>query len=216
MTFANVKLQLVRALKSGVGDSSGAAVASADAADPAVPMIPGAGGDPSRSAVVERLFSDHRVALLQYLTRLLSSSEDAEEVLQETYLRLLRVEHLEHLDDQVRRFLFKIATNLARDRFRQRKSRSYAGHISYELVELVGNDDSPDEIIDWDAGMHVIKQVLLDLPPRHRQVFLLHVTQNMSYRTIARHLDVSTKTVERDIAMVLELCQGRLRTTEKR
>ena len=59
------------------------------------------------------------------------------------------------------------------------------------------------------------KQVLLDLPPRHRQVFLLHVTQNMSYRNIAKHLNVSAKTVERDIAMVLELCQGRLRTADK-
>jgi RNA polymerase sigma-70 factor (ECF subfamily) len=62
--------------------------------------------------------------------------------------------------------------------------------------------------------MVVLKQALLDLPPRHRQVFLLHVTENMSYRTIAKHLGVSTKTVERDLAMVLELCQSRLRTME--
>ncbi len=86
--------------------------------------------DGERAALVERLFSHHRTALLQYLTRLLSNSDDAEEVLQETYVRLLRVEHLDHLDDQVRRFLFKIATNLARDRFRQRKSRSYATQSS--------------------------------------------------------------------------------------
>src|SRR5690606_18403424 len=52
----------------------------------------------------------------------------------------------------------------------------------------------------------------LDLPPRYRRVFLLHVTENMSYRAISRCLDVSTKAVERDIAMVLELCQSRLRT----
>lgn len=210
MSFAKVKLQLVRAIKPQANEPSGAPIAGPGADAEAAAMT-----DAERAALVERLFSHHRTALLQYLTRLLSNSDDAEEVLQETYVRLLRVEHLDHLDDQVRRFLFKIATNLARDRFRQRKSRSYAAHIPYELVDLVGEQESPDEIIDWDHGMLVVKQVLLDLPPRHRQVFLLHVTQNMSYRTISRHLGVSTKTVERDIAMVLELCQSRLRTAER-
>ena len=61
----------------------------------------------------------------------------------------------------------------------------------------------------------MLRQALLDLPPRHRRVFLLHVTQNMSYRAIARSLQVSTKTVQRDLAMVLELCQSRLRTMNR-
>jgi RNA polymerase sigma factor CnrH len=177
-------------------------------------VIPEDSGPPAgtaRAALVEQLFTAHRSALLQYLKRLLSSSEDAEEIVQETYIRLLKFEDIEQLDSQVRRFLFRIATNLARDRFRQRKARAHDAHLSYELVDLEANDASPDEIADWDAGMEVLKRALLDLPPRHRQVFLLHVTENMSYRTIAKHLGVSTKTVERDLAMVLELCQSRLR-----
>jgi RNA polymerase sigma factor CnrH len=191
------------------------------AMEAAVARAPGSGADQSgeqlaRAEFVQQLFADHRVALLRYLTRLLSNSADAEELVQETYIRLLRVEYLEQLDDQVRRFLFKIATNLARDRIRQRKARSFDSHVPCELDELVGEQAPPEEVADWDAGLKVIKQVLLDLPPRYRRVFLLHVTENMSYRAIARHLDVSTKTVERDIAMVLELCQGRLRTMERR
>jgi len=177
------------------------------------------GAEPSMSArsdVVERLFTAHRMALLQYLTRLLHSAEDAEEIVQETYIRLLKLDDLGHLDSEVRRFLFRIATNLARDRFRQRKARAYDAHVPFDMLELEGSSEAPEEIVDWDAGMVVLKQALLDLPPRHRQVFLLHVTENMSYRTIAKHLGVSTKTVERDLAMVLELCQSRLRTMESK
>jgi len=170
----------------------------------------------ARSRLVEELFAAHRTALLQYLTRLLHSSEDAEEIVQETYIRLLKLDDLSHLDSEVRRFLFRIATNLARDRFRQRKARAHDAHVPYDLLELEGSSEGPEEIVDWDAGMVVLKQALLDLPPRHRQVFLLHVTENMSYRTIAKHLGVSTKTVERDLAMVLELCQSRLRTMESK
>src|SRR6185436_7072120 len=170
----------------------------------------------ARSRLVEELFAAHRTALLQYLTRLLHSSEDAEEIVQETYIRLLKLDDLSHLDSEVRRFLFRIATNLARDRFRQRKARAHDAHVPYDLLELEGSSEGPEEIVDWDAGMVVLRQALLDLPPRHRQVFLLHVTENMSYRTIAKHLGVSTKTVERDLAMVLELCQSRLRTMESK
>jgi RNA polymerase sigma-70 factor (ECF subfamily) len=177
------------------------------------------GAEPAMSArteLVEELFTAHRTALLQYLTRLLHSSEDAEEIVQETYIRLLKLDDLGHLDSEVRRFLFRIATNLARDRFRQRKARAHDAHVPYDLLELEGAGEAPEEIVDWDAGMAVLKQALLDLPPRHRQVFLLHVTENMSYRTIAKHLGVSTKTVERDLAMVLELCQSRLRTMDSK
>lgn len=167
----------------------------------------------SRSGYVERLFAEHRSGLQQYLTRVLASSEDAEEVVQETCIRLLKAPRLEPLEgNAARRFVFKIALNLARDRFRQRKARSHEEHVSLDLAELAGDGESPDEIVDWNAGLHVVRQVLFDLPPRHRRVFLLHVTESMSYRAIAKHLDISTKTVERDLAMVLELCQGRLRT----
>jgi RNA polymerase sigma-70 factor (ECF subfamily) len=172
--------------------------------------------DSDRSRFVERLFAAHRTALMQYLTRLFGSSEDAEEIVQETYIRLLKFEDLGQLDSEVRRFLFRIATNLARDRFRQRKARAYDAHVPFDMVDLEGHGEAPEEIVDWDTGMAVLKQALLDLPPRHRQVFLLHVTENMSYRTIAKHLGVSTKTVERDLAMVLELCQSRLRTMESK
>jgi AraC-like DNA-binding protein len=78
------------------------------------------------------------------------------------------------------------------------------------MVEPGGGHGAPHGGLALDRGIQLIKQALLDLPPRHRQVFLLHVTQSMSYGTIARHLGISAKTVQRDIAMVLELCQSRI------
>ena len=53
----------------------------------------------------------------------LSRREDAEDVAQETYLRLVRAAPLERSEVRVRAFMFKVATNLAYDRFRQRRSR---------------------------------------------------------------------------------------------
>lgn len=168
---------------------------------------------PAGDSSLESAFTALRADLLRYLTRILGNREDAEEVAQETYVKLMRAPLFEQLTgDAARRYLFKTGLNLARDRFRQQRMRAHEAHLPHADDELASADDSPDEIVDWNAGMEVVRGVLLDLPPRHRQVFLLHVMHNMSYRNIAKRLAVSTKTVERDLAIVLELCQSRLRT----
>ena len=56
----------------------------------------------------------------------------------------------------------------------------------------------------------------MDLKPRTRQVFLLHVKEQLSYRDIAKRLGVSKKTVERDMRLTLELCQDRLKVWQRR
>jgi len=170
---------------------------------------------PAASAALVRVFATHRRDLLSYLTRIMGNREDAEDIAQETYMKLMRAPLFEQLSGEgARRYLLKTGLNLARDRFRQQRARSQETHVPDAFDDLVSEDDSPDEIVDWNAGIEVVKGVLLDLPPRHRQVFLLHVMHNMSYRNIAKQLAVSTKTVERDLAMVLELCQSRLRTAD--
>jgi DNA-directed RNA polymerase specialized sigma24 family protein len=59
-------------------------------------------------------------SLLRYL---LARREDAEDVAQETYVKLLGAAGLEQSEARVRAFMFKVATNLAYDRFRRRRVR---------------------------------------------------------------------------------------------
>ncbi len=81
-----------------------------------------------QTETIARLFERFRRPLLRYLTDLLSRRDEAEEVLQETYVRLMQVEKLD--GGRVRALIFKVATNLAYDRFRQRRtSRSHRQRI---------------------------------------------------------------------------------------
>jgi RNA polymerase sigma factor (sigma-70 family) len=87
--------------------------------------------EPVDAAVAERtqtqrlveLLDLHRASLLKYVNRILNSAEDAEDVVQETCVRLMRVRDLWRGEREVRAFLFKIATNLARDELRRRRAR---------------------------------------------------------------------------------------------
>ena len=97
---------------------------------------------PAESEFARELFELHRLSLYRYLVGLLPSKDDAREVLQETYLRLLRQRSFDHIRGNARAYLFQIATNLARDLFRQRTHR--AGRASDGTLR------DPDTT-DWSA-----------------------------------------------------------------
>jgi RNA polymerase sigma-70 factor (ECF subfamily) len=141
---------------------------------------------------------------------MLGRSEDAEDVVQDMCIRLMRAQNFWRGERQVRAFLFKIATNLARDELRRRRACAYGAHFPYDAMELVSEGQQPDEIVERHLVMQAIGRALTILPLRSRQVFRLHVDAQMSYRAISRHLGISTKTVERDICGAREFCRDRL------
>jgi RNA polymerase sigma-70 factor (ECF subfamily) len=161
---------------------------------------------------VEALVTQHRSALVGHVKRILGRAEDAEDVVQDMCIRLLRVQDFWRGERQVRAFLFKIATNLARDELRRRRACAYGAHFPYDTMDLVSDAQQPEEIVERSLALEAIARALRILPPRYRQVFRLHVDAQMSYRAISKHLGISTKTVERDICGAREFCRYRLGT----
>lgn len=173
--------------------------------------------EPSREMQrVLQLLQQQRANLIGHVKRILGCSEDAEDVVQETCMRLMRARDFWRGERQVRAFLFKIATNLARDELRRRRACAYDAHFSYDMADLVGEEGlQPDQIVDRFSAMEAVSRALMSLPPRYREVFTLHIEAQMSYRAISRRLGVSAKTVERDMCGARALCQDRLRLTPR-
>jgi len=149
------------------------------------------------TAYVETLFREHRGQLLRYLMGLLPSSEDAADVLQETYLRLLRQEGLKHIEANAHAYVFQIATNLVRDFFRQRKAHHADKHSSLDRHYLDSALQAPEESAQEDETLARFKLALLALRPEVQEVFLLHRFRDMTYPEIAHALRLGTRTVER-------------------
>ena len=163
-----------------------------------------------RQEFVDYLFDRYRVSLLKYLTKFMSSREDAEDVVQEAYIRIMQVETLDNIEAKARSYLFTIATNLARDRARKQMVQFRHGHVSFDGKDLPNDAPSPDKLAEWQEGLQGVKQCLLELSPRCQQVTIMHFIEGLSYSEIAKILRISKKTVVRDIALVLQLCQMRL------
>lgn len=163
-----------------------------------------------RREFVDYLFERYHGSLLRYLTQLTANSHDAEEVLQEAFIRIMRVETLDTLEARARGYLFKIATNIIRDRKRKEASQFHSAHLPIQDLELENQAPLPEKLFEWQEGLRSVKKCLLELSPRCQKVFILHCIESLSYKEISKILNVSTKTVERDMLMAIELCQEKV------
>jgi len=146
------------------------------------------------------LFSKYRTSLFRYLRGLVPSADDAAELVQESYARLLRQNSVSQLEAVARSYLFQTATNLARDHFRRRVSRSADSHCDIDEFPVADETPNPEATLAWAQTVAAIKQGIKQLPPVTRRVFLLSRCRRKSYPEIARMLGISTRTVERKMS----------------
>ncbi len=113
-------------------------------------------------------------ALKAYLLRLAPNAALADDLLQEAYFRFLRAK-LPGMDEAGRKnYLFRIATNLARDHYRRRR---------FEAVPLEGHDRAAASGPEWLAAD--VGRLLSAIDPRERELVLLAYVEGASHREIA-------------------------------
>lgn len=155
---------------------------------------------PAEAEFARELFEQHQLALYRYLKRVLVSSDDAREILQETYLRLLRQPSFEHVRQNPRAYLFATATNLANNCFRRRSQKSIEAEA--EMFEAAGLSSPqweswPELALQGQQTEALIISALFELPAAMRAALLQHRFQALTHREIALRLGVSERTVER-------------------
>jgi RNA polymerase sigma factor (sigma-70 family) len=159
--------------------------------------------DPSHRAYVTMLFNRHRVSLQRYLTRLVPA-DDAAELVQESYYRLLRHGEMVRIDAMARSFLFQTATNLARDHHRRRASHRASLHVPIEDQEIAEEHLGPDEQLASEQTRLLLERAIAELPQDTRTVFLLHRFRDLTYPQIAEVMSLSGRTVARKMAEAIE------------
>ncbi len=161
---------------------------------------------------IEQMYRAEADTLRRFLKRKLSNSSDVEEVLHEAYLRLIR-SNAQSPVENIRGFLYKIATNLVIDRYRA--ARSNVKHLDIDEVvqtpgALISEESSPEEISIVREKLGVTLETIRGLPPRCRQVFVLHRIKQMTHREISKELGISTQMVEKHIAKAVRICTERI------
>lgn len=169
----------------------------------------------SRAELVARLFREHNQALISLLTLRLRSVQDAREVAQEAYVRLLQLDRPDAAS-LLRSYLFRIAQNLAIDRLRQRNVRHRsAAAVEAELFEQLSVQDDPERRTLASEALVFISKCLEELPPACQRAFWLHRVQGASVAEIAADLGVTERMVRHHLGRALVYCQLRLKGASK-
>jgi RNA polymerase sigma-70 factor (ECF subfamily) len=155
---------------------------------------------------IERLYREQGPGLARRLRARLRSSEEAREVLQDGFARLLGSASLGALR-QPEAYLNRILRNLLIDRGRRARARPLHSPIDFASEPAIRPEQSDN--IEVEQMRERYRAALAALPPRTREVFLLHRVQELGYREIGEALGISPRTVEWHVAeAIARLARG--------
>lgn len=160
------------------------------------------------NSIIYDAFSKSESALKRYLGRFFYRDEDIEDMAQETFLRAYKYTRQRKID-YPKAYLFRVAKSVAM-RELAKKSRQMTDYVEEACrVESDESASAEDEVVA-DQTLALFCEVLSDLPPRCRRVFLMRKYKAMSHREIAETLDISISAVEQHITNGLKRCKARM------
>ena len=186
--------------------------------NPATELAPERGGRALRNELLDRLYALHHSALLGFLRKRLGSERKAQDVAQESYLRLCRQGDLGKIAGQERAYLFTAAQNLLRDRQRRNAVRTNARQ--FDCNDASGgsrvDQETPLSDLEYKQTFRTVRDAVQRMRPKVRQVFLMRRLEEISNRQIAVRLGVSERTVERHMRTALRCLKEALLEADRR
>jgi RNA polymerase sigma-70 factor (ECF subfamily) len=161
-------------------------------------------------ALITGLVASHGVKLRRFLLLRLRNAADVPDILQEVYLRMLRVPNVESIRSP-EAYLFTVAQHVVQ----QHGLRQSAMPPSVELTEMLNSARAVpdvDPVLDLDAQqcLEQLQAELDRLSPKLRATFLLHRRDGLSLDEIAQRLGTSLPMVKKNLMQALVQLRQRL------
>ena len=142
---------------------------------------------PMNEAKFEAMYRRNAPSLWSYIYRLTSDAAAADDLLQKTFFRFIRANPATESDEHSRRYLFRTATNLAFDHFRESKRDREALAAMPSSVEARGSGSDL---------RHDMTRVFAELKPRERALLWLAHVEGSSHDEIAEALGLKSKSIK--------------------
>jgi RNA polymerase sigma-70 factor (ECF subfamily) len=169
-----------------------------------------------------RLVEKHSAKAYQIAYGVVANREDAEEVTQDVFVRIHRALAKFRGDAEFTTWMYRIAMNLARNKYRWNKSRGSQRNISIDAplpgsddddgrhIDLPESDLSPDEKSQVDEIEQQALEELYNLPELYREALVLRNVKELSYEDISSLLGCKLGTVKSRIARARDELRKRL------
>jgi len=154
-----------------------------------------------RPSALVAAYMEKRTNLLRFFTLRTSTPSEAEDIVQEIYLRVASIDDAS-IENPVG-YLYRLGTNVMLDRIRARR-RSAARDDAYYQTFQAGpsseaESDAPSPEAVWQSRVRLerVLAVVSAMPARRKQVFVMHKIEGRSYAEIAESLRISRSAVEK-------------------
>jgi RNA polymerase sigma-70 factor (ECF subfamily) len=167
-------------------------------------------GDPD---AVSELIGRYQHRLYRFLVRMVRDPATAEDLFQQTWIRLMEKIGGYDARRNFEAWLFAIARNLAIDHLRRRRPSSLdevdeAGQAPVERLEA-GGRDALEQLLDFERGA-LLAAAIGELPAIHREVLTLRFEEEMKLEQIAEVVGVPLSTVKSRLHRALESLRVRI------
>lgn len=158
-------------------------------------------------ALLAKIFETERENLRRRVRLIVGDENDAQDIVQEAFIRLYRVVDPENIENP-KAYLRSTVHNLAINGYRQKKRRRWVEGTSFDDLsshqrEAVSFDaPSPEAATASRQELQQVIDSIEQLSPQCQKVFLLHKFKGMSYAEIAREMNISERAVEYYMAQV--------------
>lgn len=162
-------------------------------------------------ALIQKWYERYGVELYRALCRAVRNSDLAQEISQETFLKM--AVKLSRSDDGMiinnpRAFLYKIAYNEIYSRHKRQKLERHLNeifaHTEYEFQE----DITPEKIVLGKEQLEMVNDIIHQLPSKQKKAFLLSRAGNLTHAQIANDLGIKKTSVKQHIVRALALLRG--------
>jgi RNA polymerase sigma-70 factor (ECF subfamily) len=154
-------------------------------------------GDVQAFDILVRRYKDQ---LLNFIYRFVGNRSDAEDIVQETFLRVYKNKHYYKEIAKFSTWVYTIAGNLAKTELRRRKRHkifSVSNFINEERdYDIPDKEHSPEKKVDSSIQETIIQKAIEKLPIKFKEVIILRDIQGFAYEEISQILNIPLGTVK--------------------
>lgn len=156
----------------------------------------------------ENLFRRYYGHLCSYANQTVNDPANAEEIVQEFFVRLWEKREQLSIETSVKNYFFRSIKNLCINAIQHDKIKAkYAQKIK---AETENNYSDEDGFVELELS-EKINESIQSLPEKRREIFRLSREEGLKYREIAEKLNVSVKTVETQMSLAIKFLRDKLK-----
>lgn len=144
---------------------------------------------------ISTLVEEHETALVRYTISILKDREQARDVVQDAYIKLIKELQAGRVIDNEKSWLYKVCHNSSLDYLRKMKRRSEKKEDVRDSSVRSEENEAPDRQLNKKEESELVLKSLEELNEREQKIINLKVRDNLSYKEIASEMDLTVNNV---------------------